>query len=195
MTKSTRTTPPNATPAHTTGSARLRRVRHRPWSASVWTEDRVLLIAQDSITARRVRLVMVIKRRESLVLCVSWFDGEGGRFAVRLRGSYTVAAAERLIGRVRHAFSARTPPSVFVDLQPDGDVPGTALRIAGHLQRDRGCERCELPSMVEKRGYGPIAWPFEMGVHPCDMWPQFFTAASPPSGIRNRSAAVYRSRS
>ena len=193
MTKRTRTTPPNATPAHTINS-KLRRVRHRPWSANVWTEDRVLLIAQDDIMARRVRLVMVIKRRASLVLCVSWFDGEGGRFSVRLQGSYTVAAAEQLIGRVRHAFSVRTPPSVFVDLQPDGDVPGTALRIAGHL-RDRGCELCGLPSRVEKRRHGQIPYPFEMGAAPCDQWRRFLIAASPPSGIRNPAVAAYRSRS
>ena len=83
MTKRTRTTPSTATDAHTPDS-KLRRVRHRPWSTSVWTEDRVLLIAQDNIMARRVRVVMVIKRGEFLVLSVSWFDGEGGRFSARL---------------------------------------------------------------------------------------------------------------
>ena len=168
--------------------------RKRGTRGSTRRRDRVLAIMHDDIAGRRTRYVRVLRRGLELIVFVAWF-GEGKRFKVRWDAPYTQAGADTLIEALKRGCRSRHPAGVFVDLRPDGDTTETAMRMMGHLQRGRGCEQCGLPSMVEKRRSEPIAWPFAVGVHLCEMWSQFFTAASAPSGASKGGSGAHRGRS
>ena len=176
----------------TTLRLKLRRMRGTRGSSQ--RRDRVLAILHDAIAAKITRYVRVFRRGQKIIVFVSWVAGVGKRFSVRLVAPYSQSEVDTLIEALKRGCLSKHPAGVFVDLRLDGDAAETAMRIAVHLLWDRGCARCGLPSVVEKRRHGKIPLPFAIGVAGCEVWPRFLTAASPPSGVGSGGAA-HRSRS